>query len=461
MRRFAFLCTVLLLLLLQAPVLGQTRVLLTSCREFASYPSLGYEASGNLQFLASVFSASGVTGDSLDVEDGTLSSFDALSAVTLSFFSGAQVDDLSVFYLCTHGVLSEDGGYQLILSDGAEEEAVSAGALLRLLASLPGQTLLILDACHSGAVLSYLTEDQPSLSVLTSSSSSEAAWYYLGEGVQSGALSYFASSFCTALGLYGPAEADRNGDRKVTLDEVYHQLLHALPSSTVQISSNCADTLVLPSVKGAAPLCPLTDFSYGQQLLARDACTLSFSFTLRRPVSILYRLIEYTDRGWDWAGAFSVREPSDPALQPGRMTRSFSLDADALIGDYFILQVFSVEEDALLLCSEKLFALCSNSPDNRAGLSLSGAISPEGRGLALRLSARQPVLCSVFSRSLMQEEVPLLTGYLYRPSADGANTLSLSFPPRRFLPPGSVLRIEVEDLWGASSYEVSLTTDTP
>ena len=172
-------------------------------------------------------------------------------------------------------------------------------------------------------------------------------------------------------------------------------------------------------------------------------------------------MIEYTGHGWDWAGAFNIREPADPTLLPGRVTRSFSLDADALTGNYFILQVFSVEGDSLLLCSEKLFALCANSPDDRAGLSLSGSISPEGRGLALRLSTRQPVLCSVFSRSMMQEEVPLLTGYLYRPSSDGTNTVSLSFPPRRFLPAGSILRIEVEDLWGASSYEVSLTEDPP
>ena len=145
------------LLFLCTPVLaqGQTRALLVACTEFVTQPNLGNSISGNLHMIGSAFLGSGVRAGSLSIEDGTIGTVEALSASIQDAFSMASEDDLSILYLCTHGILSssDDEQVYLLLGDGQNETPLNADDLYTLLRDIQGEKLLILDACYSGALI--------------------------------------------------------------------------------------------------------------------------------------------------------------------------------------------------------------------------------------------------------------------------------------------------------------------
>ena len=217
MRKMLALIASLLLLTLPALALGQTRALLVACHDFLSMPGLGNSVSGNLHIIGSALVGAGLNVGSLSIEDGTIGTLDHLRGAINDAFNGADETDLSILYLCTHGVLSsaDDGQVYLMLGDGKSEAPLSAADLQQLLSSIQGEKLLIVDACYSGALIgrgisaqsllpgsraqSPASMETPfladsSIHVLTSASGFESSWYYDSEGLTTGAVSYFASA---------------------------------------------------------------------------------------------------------------------------------------------------------------------------------------------------------------------------------------------------------------------------
>ena len=374
-----FLLCLTLLCLFSFPASAQTRALLVACSDFITQPDLGSEISGNLHMLASALLGAAPTLDSLSIEDGTIGTPQALANAIDSAFTEAKEDDLSLLYLCTHGILSsaDDGQSYLLLGNGKTETPLSSDELYHLLSPIQGDKLLILDACFSGALLgrnaseptnAFSLQANPqsfespflkdaSMHVLTSASSSESSWYYDGEGLQSGAVSYFASALSSGLGLYGSAEADLNGDRQVTLAEMHRYLVTAVPSSSSQLLSSRADSLLMPMAQGAMLSRPLSSFSYGSSLLRADDPTLDFSYTVTKETMVQYRLVEYEDGAWNWSEAQTFLD-GDAPIAPGRHQRSLTLPTvKETDSGYLMLQVFSVSDSGLLLCSERLIAV--------------------------------------------------------------------------------------------------------
>lgn len=370
-----FFCT-LMLCLFSLPVAAQTRALLVACSDFITQPDLGSAISGNLHMIASALLGAEPALANLSIEDGTIGTPEALSRAIDGAFAQASEEDLSILYLCTHGILSssDDGQAYLLLGNGETESPLSSSELYRLLSSIQGDKLLILDACFSGALLGRgasadeLDEDQPhvfespflkdtNMHVLTSASALESSWYYDAENLQSGAVSYFASALSSGLGLYGSAEADLNGDHAITLAELHRYLGTAVPSSSSQLLSCRAEDLILPRAQGAMLSRPLSGFSYGSSLLRADDPTLDFSFTATRETTVQYRLIEYENGAWNWAQAQTFLDGVAP-VSPGRHMRSLTLPTvKETDSGYLMLQVFSVGENGLLLCSERLIAV--------------------------------------------------------------------------------------------------------
>ena len=357
-------CMLILLSLLTAcaAASGETRALLVACSDFQTQPDLGSAISGNLHMIGSALLGASPSLSKLSIEDGTLGTADALGTAIESAFGQAQEDDLSILYLCTHGVLSsadDDQAYRL-LGDGQTESPLGSQELYQLLTPVQGEKLLVLDACFSGALLGRGSPDSlrlpgvkpvpaaftssfladSSIHVLTSASGGESSWYYDGEGLQSGAVSYFASALSSGLGLYGTVEADLNGDGQVTLSELHHHLRVSVPSSASQLLSCRADSLVLPHAQGAMLSRPLTGFSYGATLLAARDPILDFSFTVTSETSVQYRLVEYENGAWNWNESQTFLDGESP-LTPGRHMRSMTLptvkESDS---GYLMLQVF-------------------------------------------------------------------------------------------------------------------------
>lgn len=377
MRKMLALIASLLLLTLPSLALGQTRALLVACHDFLSMPGLGNSVSGNLHIIGSALVGAGLNVGSLSIEDGTIGTLDHLRGAINDAFNGADETDLSILYLCTHGVLSsaDDGQVYLMLGDGKSEAPLSAADLQQLLSSIQGEKLLIVDACYSGALIgrgisaqsllpgsraqSPASMETPfladsSIHVLTSASGFESSWYYDSEGLTTGAVSYFASALSSGLGLYGKPEADMNNNGEVTLEELRRYLSAAVPSSSVQLLSAQANTLTLPVATGASLSRALSGFSYGDSLLEDDDPTLEFSYTVTEETAVQYRVVRQIGSGWDWQGATTFLDEGDNGdglLVPGRKTRELTLDG-MLEGEsgYLMLQVFAVTGEEVILC---------------------------------------------------------------------------------------------------------------
>ncbi len=439
MKKLFLLLIILSMLISPAAAQESTvRALLVACSDFITQEDLGAAISGNLHMIGSALISADV--GHLSIEDGTIGSAEALNTAISDAFSEADEDDLSIFYLCTHGVLSssDDGQVYLLLGDGQTESPLSATELYDMLCGIQGEKLLILDACHSGALIgrglpgadsmdsAFMTPflSDSSMHVLTSSSGSESSWYYDSEDLSSGAVSYFASALSSGLGLYGAAEADLNGDGAVSLLELHRHLSIAVPSSSSQLLSRHADSLLLPVSHSAMLSRPLTGFSYSTSLLRSDDPSLEFSFTVTcDATSVQYRLVDFAGGSWDWENARTFLDEGDDGsaqLGAGRKSRILSLeDLMPDEGGYLMLQVFSVHENEVLLCSERLIAMqpeatptelslvCRGEPQHGAELPIDVSISVPAE-LTISIHDSQGVLVR-----------RLASSQLTRPCADG------------------------------------------
>ena len=409
MRRLLRLALLLTLLtLLPASSLAGTRALLVACSSFLSQPELGNTVSGNLQMIGSALLGAQPRLASLSIEDGTIGTPQALDAAISDAFSGATEEDLSILYLCTHGVLSssDDQTAYLLLGDGQTESMLTGDQLYDMIAGIQGEKLLILDACYSGALIGrsafgdqeasaapFLSD--PSVHVLTSADGNESSWYFDSESLSNGAVSYFASALSSGLGLYGAPEADLSGDGRVTLAELHRYLNVAVPSSSSQLLSTTADAIALPTTRGAMLTRPLAGFSYGESLLAADDPTLEFSFTVTRETAVQYRVVDFVAGGWNWAEA-KVFLDGAGTLSPGRKTRELTLsDVAPQDSGYVMLQVFALTGDELILCSERLIGVQPAATDAQLLLTCEPRFVPGARELPIAVRLGMPAELSV------------------------------------------------------------------
>lgn len=430
--RLALLLT--LLVLLPASSLAGTRALLVACSSFLSQPELGNAVSGNLQMIGSALLGAQPRLASLSIEDGTIGTPQALDAAIADAFSGATEEDLSILYLCTHGVLSssDDQTAYLLLGDGQTESMLTGDQLYDMIAGIQGEKLLILDACYSGALIGrsafgdqeacaapFLSD--PSVHVLTSADGNESSWYYDSEGLSTGAVSYFASALSSGLGLYGAPEADLSGDGRVTLAELHRYLNVAVPSSSSQLLSTAADAIALPTTRSAMLTRPLTGFSYGESLLTADDPTLEFSFTVTRETSVQYRVVDFDAGSWNWAEA-KVFLDVDGTLSPGRKTRELTLsDVAPQDSGYVMLQIFALTGDELILCSERLIGVQPAASDAQLLLTCETHFVPGARelpiGVMLGVPAELTVAVYDAEGALVRR---LCAGQLTHPTPDDA-----------------------------------------
>ena len=113
-------------------------------------------SSNNVALVSRAFSSGATMPDAFFIEDGTIATLDALRAAVQEAYRDATEQDVSLFYLSTHGVYdakNADAPPVLLLSDGQTETAMTAEDLRAILDEIPGTKLLILDACNSGAFI--------------------------------------------------------------------------------------------------------------------------------------------------------------------------------------------------------------------------------------------------------------------------------------------------------------------
>ena len=345
------------------------RALLIACDDFVTYPSTAPNSHNNLLAIEMILERD-PRGFTIRRQDGITQSAQALAAAIQWAFRDADDNDVSYLYMSTHGLFDENGGSPrgaLILSDGAEEAVLTAGELRAMLDPIPGDKVLLIDACYSGALIGKgvspgehperITEIVAGdrYKALVSSGGSEPSWYWRG-GVESQPLgsSYFTAALAQGAGMYGeyPADRDRNG--AITLAEMNSYLRISCAASSVQCSAQ-EDPFVLfeyDPLAQADDSAPLSGFVFDRVTLSEGFSEMKFSFTVRESTRIGYQLVTMRDGVWDWTRArmwldsMECPDTLDGSVRPGRKSRSINIDGiDASTWGYVLLNVVRFGDD--------------------------------------------------------------------------------------------------------------------
>lgn len=331
-------------------------------------------------------------------------------AVDTAFFE-ADKNDISLLYFSTHGSIEENKA-GLYLCNGTEESLLSAQTLSDILRQIPGQKMLILDACNSGA---FIGKGMDSLSpahpftgtdtfVITSAGGCEASWQWQSQD----AASLSGSSYFTDVlvkGLTDAHAADQNRDGSITLNEAFSFLTTNYAASTPQrYPLDSGDFSLYEYVPSqSASSAALTDITFEDTLLTAGRSDLHFSFTVHRPVALYYQLVYYQNGAWDFENAQMFRdlEGKDALLSPGRKQRSLHLDAHSNSDSgYAMIQFFSMEGEQPVFQGARLLCV---QPD-RGPLQLSVQTSPhffpdQGEELSILVYHDMPCALSVSLRN--------------------------------------------------------------
>ena len=158
------------------------RALLVGCDRFPTH--------NNVLRMADALSGGTLNMQTLVTREDGLSSASALVALIRETFADADADDVSYFYISTHGLWNTavNGLMTLLLSNGESEEGITAYELRRVFDTIPGKKVLLLDACHSGAMIGKGVEKSfenlfagDNYYVVCSSGGEEESWYWSGE----------------------------------------------------------------------------------------------------------------------------------------------------------------------------------------------------------------------------------------------------------------------------------------
>ena len=317
---------------------GATRCLLIGCDRFVSMPGLEPASANNVDTMAVLltdFLPEGTKITRLVNGPGTVSGFEQLAADT---FRDAKDGDISLVYISTHGLAEgrPDGRrMSLLLSDGTEEERLTAERLREIMDRVPGRKILILDACHSGAVIGRGWEgknffEDSGCTVLVSSGALEDSWFWNSETDEYTGTGYFTSAMDRALRCSDPEQLDTDASGGVSVPELTVRLRGIHGASTVYCypESGAEDLFRLPADRKAGS--HLQGVAFGETVRDGDALILPISFRAGESVRVMYQLVPGRNGRWDFEHAVRLPDREKTGLirgmvSPGEKERKIRL----------------------------------------------------------------------------------------------------------------------------------------
>ena len=119
------------------------RALLVGCDAFLTHEETSPSARMNVERMARMLQSDARGYASIAREDGGVSGVEQLRMAAEAAFAGADENDVSVFYICTHGLYDRISLEPLlVLSDGSREESLTAVALKEILDQVPGRKIV-------------------------------------------------------------------------------------------------------------------------------------------------------------------------------------------------------------------------------------------------------------------------------------------------------------------------------
>ena len=381
---------------------GMNRCLLIGCDEFLSMPSTAPVSANNVQRAARLMEAHVPRLASLVRHTGGPGSLEEMRGLIRRAFRSAGPEDVLWLYISTHGITwteEEALNMALLISDGRTEEALRAEDLREMLDDYPGQKVLILDACHAGAMIGKGVAGAggnpfqgPDWRVLVSCGGSEESWLWSSAGDERAGGGYFTAALETVL---DSGRADRNGDGQVALGELCAELRTVHGASTVYCSPEEDDRMLLMPGRRAAG--PLENLTFDVPEISEKGASVTFRFTAREPVRVLYRMVFYRDGAWDFAGA--VTQPDRErkgslrgVVTPGEKSRTVRLSTIA--GEksgYALLEILTVSGGTPELAGSRVLCLPQAQEAPETEIRTSGMFAPDaGEELAVQIRPAGP-----------------------------------------------------------------------
>lgn len=346
---------------------GVTRCLLVGCDRFVSMPGTEPASANNVDTMEALLTDFFPDCAAIRRQvngPGTVDGFERLVDDT---FAGAKDRDTALIYLSTHGLLAEEAGEQrmsLLLSDGEEEERLGPETLKTILDRVPGQKILILDACHSGAVIgcgggegtNWFEDD--TCRVLVSSGALEDSWFWNMETDGYTGTGYFTSAMDSALRASDPEQIDPNGSGYVSLEELTVRLRKIHGASTVYCwpENDGTPLFRLPADRKTGSR--LQGLAFGAAERDGDTVILPIHFRAGEPVRVMYQLVPSRNGKWDFAHAVRLPDREKTGLirgllSPGEKDRKIRLSVKSIGEDgKALMQIISLRGDDLTPAAE-------------------------------------------------------------------------------------------------------------
>ena len=381
---------------------GRTnRALLIGCDRFLSQQDTTPSSMNNVQMMSQALSGGTMALESLHTRPEGLSSTGDLAAMILDAFSMADEDDVSLFYLSTHGVW--DGGnssLRLLLSDGQRESSVTPWQLRTMFDQISGMKVLMIDACHAGAMLGkgvnavmqniFRGKDYI---VLCSSGGAEQSWFWSGDidGERLAGAGYFSGALVRAISSSGSYGADDNRDGVITLTELKRYLLSNHGASTVRTYPEQSDfplfTYDVGSYTGRSRESLIEGVSFESDVLTAEDPTVYFSFNVVKRVQVAYQLVYHRDGRWDFDNAtliydnngdFSSWPKAGQTLSLGMKERAITISReDAGSSGYALLQLLTIERGVPSVVSSRVLCVPPDSGNPAISISAPDFFAPE------------------------------------------------------------------------------------
>ena len=345
---------------------GVTRCLLVGCDRFVSMPGTEPASANNVDTMEALLADFLPEGTEISRQvngPGSVEGFGLLAADT---FRDAKQADTSLIYLSTHGVLKTEAEEQqmyLLLSDGTEEGALSPEMLRSALEKIPGRKILILDACHSGAVIGEGWDgpnpfEGSGCLVLCSSSAQEDSWFWNTETDEYTGTGYFTAAMDRALRASDPEQIDPDGSGEVTLKELTERLRGIHGASTVCCWPEESEEKLFRIPADRKTGARLQGVSFGEAETDGDAVVLPIRFRAGERVRVIYQLVPGRNGKWDFEHAVRLPDREKTGLirgllSPGEKERKIRLTAGSLGEDgKALLQIISYVGDAMTPSAE-------------------------------------------------------------------------------------------------------------
>lgn len=384
------------------------RALLIGSERFVTHPNTAPAATSNLRQLSRALRGDARGYASIRTSLNQPLDEAGFGALVRSAFSGAKKDDISFFYITTHGVYQEGRApmeFAMVLSDGHTEFLLTAEALYKALKNVPGTKVLVIDTCNSGAVidrgmpgsgLRSLFADG-SFRVLTASGGSEPSFLWAtGAGnVQGG--TYFAGVLLSGISAADNFSADTNRDGDITLKELHSHMLSHYGVSTPH-AYPLDDPFVLLRYKAPAQRPQpgvISGVVFEQDVMSRADNFLDFSYTLSERIRVVYQLVYLYEDDWNFTQAqyLNDSELDTGETLPGRKQRSLRIDPpDEEMAGYALMFLTTAVEDRSTPYAMKLLMVEPGTGDPELAVAAPKQFAPHrGEELPITVNHGLPI----------------------------------------------------------------------